>query len=155
MSDIAYDWPRGVDLELSVTHNLWLRRAWVSMGKTSCTSRSTLISPGPGGKSAKVSRHLDEICLLSQPSSCLLGLITERAFDYLPQQGIAPQGGVRGCLEGGIIAISQTDASWKGVLHPRKMATTVWENDLAQGSWCLSLQLPPQSHKSQNLLMQL
>lgn len=110
VSDTACDWPREADLELPVIHNLWLCWAWLYMGKTSCTPRSTLISTGPGGKSAKVSRQLDEICLLSQPASCLLGLITERAIGYMPQHGIALQGGVRGYLEGGIIAIPQADA---------------------------------------------
>ena len=40
-----------------------------------------------------------------------------------------------------------------GVLHPRKMAFAEWKNDSAQVSRKLSLQLSPQSHKPQTLLM--
>ena len=65
-------------------------------------------------------------------------------------QGKTSQGGARGSPEGGAITSPQADAAGGGMLQPRKMVSSVWENDSAQGSWWLSLQLSPQSHKPQH-----
>ena len=81
--------------------------------------------------------------LHSRPGSSLLS----RAHSLL--------GGATGSTENGAIAFSQVDAVWRGKLHPRKMESAVWEVGSAQGSCWLSLQLSPQSHTTQSLLIPL
>lgn len=51
-------------------------------------------------------------------------------------------------MQGGATAFPQADAAWRGVFRPRGLASAIWESDLAQVSWWLSLQL---SHKRQFL----
>ena len=68
-----------------------------------------------------------------------------------PQQAQVPLCRVAGSLEGRVVSFPEPEAKWRGVPHPRKMASAVWETDSAQGS----LQLSLQSHKPQAVLTQL
>lgn len=144
MSDASCDWPWAVCFELPAIYSLWLPQLGLgTCGRTKLHAKTVFYQHRAHELVSKSSKAPRDPPLPASSCGLPLGSITERASDCTPQQGISSPGlGKRGSPEGGAVTFPQADVAMREELHPRKMGFAASENDSAQISCQLSLQLP-------------
>lgn len=121
MSDAACDWPWSIHLELSVVYSLLLASsaglAYVK-NEPGCIPRPVLARNRPSEKSAEV--------LNSLRSQLVFKLISYIAPDFTQQPWLSSTSWGRVIPVGRTIASPQAEATWRGVLCLRMIASALW-----------------------------